>query len=170
MIVVSIIAVLLLLFSIFRGLREGAVKPLFTLLATLIAVPVAGVSYQTLAGWLSFIPGGNWENFVAFFIMMAVASIIMYFVFLLPGRALQKTWPGGLFFCILGIIFHLVNTAIGMVVFALVLHAYPIFDWLERAVSGSAIIAFLVSLFSFVQAVLPEALRQAAVMVQYFLV
>ena len=165
MIVVSIIAALILLFSLIGGFRDGAVKQLFTLLGTLIAIPIAGVSYKGLAGILSFIPGENWENFIAFFIMMAVISIIMYFIFILPGRALKKAWPGGLFYCILGVIFSLVNTAIGMVVFALVLHAYPIFDWLERAVSGSGVITWLVSLFSFIQAVLPEALRQAAAMV-----
>jgi len=165
MILVSIIAVLALIFSILGGLREGAVKQLFTLLATLIAIPVAGVSYKGLAGILSFIPGDNWENFIAFFIMMAVVSIILYFIFIIPGRALKKAWPGGLSFCVLGAIFGLVNTAIGMVVFALVLNAYPIFDWLERAVGGSDVITWLVSLFSFVQGVLPEVLRQAATMV-----
>jgi uncharacterized membrane protein required for colicin V production len=170
MIWVSIIAVLVLIFSILGGLRQGAVRQLFSLLATLIAIPVAGVSYQGLADILSFIPGQNWENFIAFFIMMAVVSIIFYFVFLLPGRALKKAWPGGLFFCVLGAIFSLVNAILGMVVFALVLHAYPIFGWLERAVSGSAVVSGLVSLFGFVQAVLPDVLRQAAAMVHYFLI
>jgi uncharacterized membrane protein required for colicin V production len=170
MIWVSIIAALVLIFSILRGLREGAVRQLFSLLATLIAIPVAGASYQVLADILSFIPGQNWENFIAFFIMMVVVNIVLYFVFLLPGRALKKAWPGGLFFCVLGAIFSLVNAALSMVVFALVLHAYPIFGWLERAVSGSDVIAGLVSLFGFVQAVLPDVLRQAAAMVHYFLV
>jgi uncharacterized membrane protein required for colicin V production len=165
MIWVSVIAVLLLLFSVFQGFKEGAVKQFFTLLATLIAIPVAGISYKVLADWLSFIPGENWENFVAFFIMLAVVNIILYFVFLLPGRALKKAWPGGLYFCVFGAIFNLVNAAIGMVVFALVLHAYPIFGWLERAVSSSGVIVWLVSLFSCVQAVLPEVFWQAATMV-----
>lgn len=164
MIVVSIIAVLILIFSIFGGLREGGVKPFFRLLATLISIPIAGVSYKGLADILYFIPGKNWENFIAFFVMLAVVNIILYFAFLLPGRALKKAWPGGVFFCVLGAIFNLVNTAIGMVVFALVLNAYPIFDWLERAVSGSNVIAGLVSLFSCVQAVLPEVFRQVATM------
>jgi uncharacterized membrane protein required for colicin V production len=165
MVWVSVLAVLGLLFSIVMGLREGAVRQLFSLLATLIAIPVAGVAYKGLANILSFIPGQNWEGFIAFFIMMAVVSIILYFAFIIPGRALKKAWPGGLFYCVLGAIFSLVNAAIGMVVFALVLHAYPIFDWLERAVSGSPVISFLVSVFGSVQSVLPEALRQAAAMV-----
>ena len=167
MIAVSVIAVLLLIFSVLSGLREGAVKPFFTLLSTLIAIPVAGVSYKALGGVLSFIPGENWEYFVVFFIMMAVVCIVMYFVFLMPGKALQKSWPGGLFFCILGAIFTLVNAAIGMVVFALVVDAYPIFDWLERAVVGSDVISFLVSIFGCVQGVLPEALRQVTAMVGF---
>jgi uncharacterized membrane protein required for colicin V production len=170
MIAVSVLAVLGLLFSIVMGLREGAVKQLFGLLATLIAIPVAGISYKGLANILSFIPGENWENFVAFFIMMAVVSIILYFVFILPGRALKKAWAGGLFYCVLGAIFSLVNAAIGIVVFALVLNAYPIFDWLERAVGGSPVISFLVSVFGCVQSVLPEALRQVAAMAGLFIV
>jgi len=169
MIAVSVIAALILLFSIIGGLREGAVRQLFALLATIISVPIAGLTYRGLAGILSFIPGENWENFIAFFIMMAVISIVLYFIFLLPARGLKRAWPGGAFFCALGAIFSLVNAAIGMVVFALVLHAYPIFDWLERAVSGSDVIAFLVSVFGCAQAVLPEVFRLAAA-VWYFVV
>jgi hypothetical protein len=97
--------------------------------------------------------------------MMAVVSIILYFAFILPGRALKKAWPGGLFYCVLGAIFSLVNAILGIVVFALVLHAYPIFDWLEQAVSGSPVIAGLVSVFGCVQSVLPEVLRQVVAIV-----
>ncbi len=165
MIWVSIIAALVLFFSIIGGLKEGAIKQVFTLLATLIAIPIAGISYQVLAGWLSFLPGSNWENFIAFFVMMAVVSILLYFVFIIPGRAFKKAWNGGVWYCVLGAIFNFVNAAIGMVVFALVLHAYPIIDWLEGAVSGSGVMAWLISMFSFIQPVLPEIFRQAATMV-----
>jgi uncharacterized membrane protein required for colicin V production len=164
MIWVSIIAALILFFSIIGGIKEGAVKQFFTLLATLIAIPIAGLSYQVLADWLSFIPGQNWENFIAFFIMMAVVSIILYFVFIIPGRMFKKSWDVGGWFAVLGAVFGLFNAAIGMVVFALVLHAYPIIDWLASSVAGSGVISWLVSVFGFVQAVLPEALRQAAAM------
>jgi uncharacterized membrane protein required for colicin V production len=170
MVWVSVIAVLVLIFSILGGLRQGAVRQLFSLLATLIAIPLAGASYHVLADWLSFIPGTNWENFIAFFIMLAVINIVLYFAFLLPGRALKKAWPGGLYFCVLGAIFNLVNTILGIVVFALVLHAYPIFGWLERAVSGSSVVSGLVSLFGFVQVALPDVFRQAAAILPYFLV
>jgi uncharacterized membrane protein required for colicin V production len=165
MIVVSIIAVLILLFSIIGGIKEGAVKQFFTLLSTLIAIPVAGLSYQVLAGWLSFVPGDNWENFIAFFVMMAVVGILLYFAFIIPGKMFQKSWDVGGFYAILGAVFSLFNAAIGMVVFALVLHAYPIIDWLEGAVSGSSVITWLVSQMSFIQTVLPEVFRQVSSMV-----
>jgi hypothetical protein len=51
------------------------------------------------------------------------------------------------------------NTAIGMVLFAVVLNAYPIFDWLQRAVSGSAVINWLDSWLGFIQYMLPSVFR-----------
>jgi uncharacterized membrane protein required for colicin V production len=165
MIWVSIIAALVLFFSIIGGIKEGAVKQFFTLLATLIAIPIAGLSYEVLAGWLSFIPGQNWENFIAFFVMMAVVGILLYFAFIIPGRMFQKSWDVGILYAVLGAVFGLFNAAIGMVVFALVLNAYPIIDWLANAVSGSGVITWLVSLFGFIQGVLPEVFRQVAAIV-----
>jgi len=165
MIWVSIIAVLVLLFSIIGGMKEGAVKQLFSLLALLIAIPVAGVSYHLLAGLLSFIPGENWENFLGFFIIMALTMAFLHFVFLLPSNFFQRAWSKGVLFCVIGAVFNIFNAAIGMVVFALVLDAYPIFDWLGRAVGGSVVISWLVAQMSFVQAVLPEVFRQVATMV-----
>ena len=165
MIWVSIIASLILLFSLIGGIREGAVKSFFSLIALLIAIPLAGISYHLLADLLSFIPGENWENFLGFFIMLAVISIILYFVFLLPRRLVEKAWKKGFLFRLIGAAFSIFNAAIGMVVFALVLHVYPIFSWLERAVSGSGVLTWLVVHLSFVQAVLPEVFRQAAIMV-----
>ena len=165
MIWVSIIASLILLFSLIGGIKEGAVKQFFTLIALLIAIPVAGISYHLLADLLSFIPGENWENFLGFFIVLAVISIILHFIFLLPRRPAEKAWKKGVLFRLIGAAFNIFNAAIGMVVFTLVIDAYPIFDWLERAVTGSGVLTWLVSHLSFVQAVLPEVFRQAATMV-----
>jgi uncharacterized membrane protein required for colicin V production len=165
MIWVNIIASLILFFSLIGGLREGAVKQFFSLIALLIAIPVAGISYHLLADLLSFIPGENWENFLGFFIMLAVVSIALHFIFILPRRPAEKAWKKEIPFRIIGAAFSIFNAAIGMVVFTLVLGVYPIFDWLERAVSGSGVLTWLVSHLSFVQAVLPEVLRQAAPMV-----
>ena len=165
MIWVNVIAGIVLVFSIIGGIREGAVKQFFSLIALLVAIPVAGISYHLLAGILSFIPGENWENFISFFIMMAAVIVALHFIFLLPCRSFQKSWKNELLFRIIGAIFSLFNAAVGMVVFTLVLYVYPIFDWLEGAVSGSVILNWLVAHLSFVQGVLPEVFRQAATMV-----
>jgi len=113
MIWVNIIASLILLFSLIGGLKEGAVKQLFYLIALLIAIPVAGISYHLLANLLSFIPGENWENFLGFFIMLALISVILYFVFLLPRRFAQKVWKKGLLFRLIGAALNIFNAAIG---------------------------------------------------------
>jgi len=165
MIWVSIIASLILCFSLIGGLKEGAVKRFSSLIELIIAIPLTGISYHLLANLLSFIPGENWENFVGFFIMLAVISVILHLIFLLPRRFAQKTWKKGVLFRLIGSLLSIFNAAIGMVVFTLVLHAYPIFDWLERAVSGSGVLTWLVVHLSFVQAMLPEILRHEATVV-----
>jgi len=62
-----------------------------------------------------------------------------------------------------------INASIGMVVFTLVLLAYPIFDWLARWVAGSGVLASLLNIFGFVQAMLPEAFQNATTMVSVLL-
>jgi len=162
MIWVNIIAGLILFFSLIGGLKEGAVRNFFSLIALIIAIPVAGVSYRLLANLLSFMPGENWENFVGFFITLALISVILYFVFLLPRRFIHKAWNKGLLFRLLGAALGLFNAAIGMVVFTLVLQAYPIFGWLEEAVTASGILSWLVVHLGFVQAMLPQLFQHAA--------
>ncbi len=162
---VDIIVALILLFSFIGGIMGGAVKNFFSLISLLIAIPLAGMFYHLLADLLSFIPGENWGNFLSFFIMLAVISIILHFIFLLPRKVAEKAWNKGFLFRLIGAIFNIFTAAIGMVVFTLVLHAYPIFGWLEEAVSDSSVLTWLVVHLSFIQAVLPEVFRQAATMV-----
>lgn len=165
MIWVSIIAVLILILSFFGGLKEGAVKHFFNLVALIIAIPLAGISYRLIARVLSFIPGENWENFIGFFIALALISIILHLIVLLPRRITQKVWRRGLFFRLFGGVLNVLNASIGMVVFTLVLLTYPIFDWLARWVAGSGVLASLVNTFSFIQLMLPVVFQNAGMMV-----
>ena len=162
MIWVSIIAALILFFSFIGGLKEGAVKNFFSLIALIIAIPLIGISYRLLASLLSFIPGENWENFLGFFITLALISIILQFAFLLLRKFVQKAWKKGVPFRIIGGALNIFSAAIGMVVFTLVLQAYPIFGWQEEVVAGSGILTWLVASLGFVQAMLPELFRHAA--------
>lgn len=159
--VIDIVVILILIASFFGGLKEGAVKNFFQLLALIIAIPLTGLSYNLIAFVLSFLPGINWENFFGFFITMVIISVIFHFIFLLPRKLLQKIWKKGCLFRLIGGILNVVGAIIGMTVFALVLRAYPIFDWLARWVSSSGVLMWLVEKFGFVQAMLPEIFRQA---------
>jgi len=161
MIWVSIFAIVVLLLSLFGGLKDGAVKSFFSLIALIIAIPLTGVSYHLLANALSFLPGENWENFAGFFITLAVISVILHFIFFLPRKLIQKIWNKGGFFRLIGGAFNIFNSAIGLTVFTLVISAYPIWGWLELAVADSSVLNWLTVHLSFVKILLPAVFRGA---------
>ena len=162
---VNIAAIVILCLSFFGGIKDGAVKRFFSLLGLIIAIPLTGLSYYLLATVLAFLPGTNWENFVGFFITLGIISLILHFVFLLPRKFIQKVWKKGVIFRVLGGVLNIVGASIGMVVFTLVLAAYPIIDWLERAVVDSGVLTWLVAHLGFVPAMLPEVFQKAASLV-----
>ena len=162
MILVDILAVIILILSFLGGLKEGVVKHFFNLIVLIVAILVAGRCYHWIAIVLSFLPGTNWENFIGFFIALAIISVILHFIFLLPRKIIQKVWRKGALFRLLGGALNIVSAGIGMAVFALAVGAYPIFGWLEGAVTNSSVLAWLVEHLSFVQSMLPEAFQNAA--------
>ena len=159
MIWVSILAILVLCFSFIGGFKEGAVKHFFSLIALIVAIPLAGVSYRLLAKILSFLPGENWENFIGFFITMGIISVIFHLAVLPPRKLIQKMWGRGILYRIIGGGLNVINASVGMVVFALVIRVHPILGWLERAVTGSGVLNRLIADLGFVQALLPEVFR-----------
>jgi len=159
MVWVSILAVLVLFLSFGGGFKDGAVKSSFSLIALIIAIPITGISYRLLATALSFLPGEDWENFVGFFITLAIISVIFQLIFFLPRKIIQKIWHKGLLFRLAGGILNLFNSAIGMVVFTLLVIAYPVAGWLEQAVTGSGVLTRLVTNLGFVRVMLPEVFQ-----------
>jgi len=156
---VDIIAVIILCLSILGGLREGAVRQFFSLLIILIAIPLTGLFYYLIAALLAFLPGTNWENFIGFFITMVVISIILYFIFFIPRSFIQKAWKKGLLYRIFGGAFNVFNAAVSLTLFTLVLGAYPVLDFLLRAVAVSTVLTWLAENLRFVQEMLPEVFR-----------
>lgn len=154
--IVSLFVIFILIVSFLGGMKEGAVKNFFSFISLLIAIPLTGLSYGLIAAALSFLPGTNWENFVGFFITFAIFSVILFFIFLIPRKIIQKIWKKGCIFRLTGGVLNFVSSGIGMTVFALVLMAYPIFGWLERWVSGSGILMWVVSIYGFVSSMLPD--------------
>ena len=162
---VSLFVLFILLVSVFAGLKEGAVKHFFNLVAVLIAIFIAGLFYHLIAGLLSFLPGENWENFISFFIAFGIVVAILQLAFLLSRKLINKIWKRGLLYRLLGGALSAVNASIGLTLLALVLNAFPIFDWLARWVTGSSVMSSLVNVFGFIQALLPEVFRAAATVV-----
>jgi uncharacterized membrane protein required for colicin V production len=158
--IIDIFVIIILILSFIGGLKDGAVKSFFSLLALIIAIPLAGLSYRLLATLLSFLPGINWENFIGFFITFGIIIAILHLIFLLPRKIIQKIWKKGCLFRLLGGFLNTFGAGIGMVVFTLLLRAYPIFDWLERWVSSSGVLMWLVKALGFVQSMLPELFQQ----------
>ncbi len=166
---ISLFVLFILLASLFAGLKEGAVKHFFNLVAVLVAIFIAGLAYHLIAGLLSFLPGENWEDFIGFFITFAIVTAIMHLAFLLPRKLINKIWKRGLLYRLLGGALNAVNASIGLTVLALMLNAYPIFDWLARWVAGSSVMSSLVNIFGFVQALLPPEFQTAATVVSVIL-
>ena len=163
MVIVDIIVTLIFIFSFISGLKAGAVKEFFGLIGLFIALPVTGVTYGLIAGLLSFLPGENWENFFGFFITLAIVSIIVFLILLIPRKLLQVAWSGGFLSSIIGGVLNVFNAAIGLVVFVLLVQTYPIMDWLLSAVTGSSVLAWLTANLNFVQLLLPEVFHRIVV-------
>ena len=56
MIIVSIIALLILIFSVVGGFKEGVVKHFSNLVAVIIAIPVTGAFYDSATFGLAILP------------------------------------------------------------------------------------------------------------------
>ncbi len=162
MALVSILAVVILIISFFGGMKEGAVKQFFSLAILLVAILLAGISYRLIALILSFLPGENWENFIGFFIALALASVILHFMTWIPRRIVQALWKKGLIFRLVGGVLNLIQVSIGLALLTLVITVYPIWGWLVEAITGSGVMMGLLERFSFVAGMLPEVFRSTA--------
>ncbi|MCX6004724.1 MAG: CvpA family protein [Chloroflexi bacterium] len=158
-ILIDFIVALILIFSFIGGLKEGAVKAFFSLLALIIALPLAGLFYVYISSWLVFMQDSNWRNILAFLLMLGIIMVILLFIFMLPRHLLEKIWNGGFFWSFLGGILGLLNSAVGLVVLVTLIEANPAADWARDVTLASNILNWLVSNLNPVVFLLPEALR-----------
>ena len=126
MIWVNIIALIILCFSLLGGMKEGAVKNLFSLVINIVAIYIAGHIYHLIATVLSFLPGTNWENFLGFFITMGLITVILHLMVLIPRKIIQQIWKRGFIFRLLGGALNIFSTSIGFVVFTLIIANFPL--------------------------------------------
>ncbi|MCX6002401.1 MAG: CvpA family protein, partial [Chloroflexi bacterium] len=112
-IIIDLIVALVLVFSLIGGLKQGAVKEFFGLLAFIVALSLTGAFTAYVWAWMSFATDHLWRAFFTFLVTMGIILIVLHLVFLLPRNLLDRIWNGGFIWNVLGGIFGLLNTALG---------------------------------------------------------
>ena len=146
-IIVDLIVALILVFSFLGGLKEGAVKEFFGLLAFIIALAFTGAFMVYVVGWMSFAQDSLWRALLTFLVTMGIILIVLHLALLGPRYLLDRVWNGGFIWSALGGIFGVVNTALGLVLMVILLEIYPVFTWLSNWLAVSNILNWLVSSF-----------------------
>ncbi len=164
---VDILVLVILALSFLGGVKNGAVKSLFSLAVLIAAIFLAGMLYYLVASLLTFL-SSDWRNFLGFFVALGLISAMLHLILLLPRKLVENLWGEGPAFRIFGGAFSLLNASAGLVVFALVLEAYPIMDWPEQLVANSAVISWLVAHLGFLAVLLPDVFQKAASSVAYY--
>lgn|GEM_PF-372177 len=143
--IVDIIVVLILIFSFIGGLKGGAVKQFFGLLAFIIAIPLTGVFYGYVVSWFSFVGDSTWRNLLAFLLTMGIIMILLHLIFWLPRHLLDKVWNEGFFWSLLGGVLGLLNSALGLVLLVSLIDIYPVLPWLDNIFASSQVLNWLVN-------------------------
>jgi uncharacterized membrane protein required for colicin V production len=146
-IIIDIIVALTLFFSFLGGLKEGAVREFFGLMAFIIALSITGAFAAYVLGWMSFVPEHLWRAFFTFLVTMAIILIILHLALLPPRFLMDKVWNGGFMWNALGGIFGVLNSALGLVLMVILFDIYPVLPWLNDLLAASNILNWLVSTF-----------------------
>ncbi len=145
--IVDLIVALILVFSFLGGLRKGAVKEFFGLLAFIVALPLTGLFTGYVSDWLQFIADSYWRAFFSFLLTMGIITIILYLLFWLPRSLLDRIWNGGFIWNVLGGIFGLTNVALRLVLMVTLFDIYPLLDWVNDLFLSSGVLNWLVAAF-----------------------
>ena len=159
MVIVTVVAALILIFSFIGGLTQGLVKSFFSVVTFIVAVPVAGLYYQSSAGWLGFLHNQIYQNFLGFFIIMAIVSIILSIIFYFPRKIMEKAWHEAFWIKLIAGLLNLLAAAMGLVILTTMVTVFPVWEWLRLSLADSSIISWLMAHLTFVQSLLPGVLR-----------
>ena len=143
--IIDIIVALALIFSFIGGLRSGAIKEFFGLLAFIISLPLTPVFYGYAVSWFSFVNDATWRGLLGFLVTMGIIILLLYLIFWAPRLWLEKIWNSGFFFSFLGGILGVVNSALGMVLVVNLLDLFPVSSWLDAALTSSGVLNWLVN-------------------------
>jgi uncharacterized membrane protein required for colicin V production len=153
---VDIIIFLILIFSFAGGIKEGAIKGMLSFLSLIIAIPVTGATSWWFTSVLNFIDDAVWQNFLGFLGTFVIISIVLGILLWLPRHFFEKFWDGGCIFGFAGGVFAAADAAVSITLLSMLIHTYPIFDWLDFALTNSVAVSWLVSNLGFIKLMLPQ--------------
>jgi membrane protein required for colicin V production len=138
--------------SVIGGLTTGIVRGLVNLAGLILGIFLAGLYYETAAGWLGFISNADIAKAAAFLLIVAAVMVVAGLV----GALLHKLISAVL----LGWLDHLLGGVLGLLIGAVSWGALLAL-WAKffnaDAVSGSAVAKILLDKFPVVLSLLPPS-------------
>ncbi|MBM3132911.1 MAG: CvpA family protein, partial [Chloroflexi bacterium] len=105
----DVIIILVLGVFTYLGLKRGFIKTVIPLLGIVLAVYLAGILHNSLAGSFDFIKSENWADVAAFAIILVGVLLVVYVLAMFLSRFVKMTflelidrWGGGIFGFIVG--------------------------------------------------------------------
>ncbi len=147
----DIVIIVLLVFSIFGGLRAGFVRSLLSLIGVIAGIMLAGRYYPALAQRLAFIPSEQAANITAFVIILLVVMVVAGLLGMLLNwimSSIMLGWFNSLGGAVLGLV-------LGALFISAILAMWVKFQGMNDIVKGSGLATFLLSQFPAVLALLP---------------
>ncbi len=133
----DIVILIVLAVGVLNGVQRGLFRQIFLLIGIVVGFLVASPLYSPFASYLGFIPDKNWQNVVAF----AIVMLVCMGVFVLSGESLQRRTSGdssGSMSVLLGGFLGLLETGIIVAVALNVLVKYPVLG-VAPAIKASAV-------------------------------
>lgn len=147
----DIVVIVILIISIFSGVKSGLIKSILSLAGVIIGVVLAGRYYATLANVLSFIPHEGAAKIIAFAIILIAVMVIFGIIAALLTKvvsAIMLGWLNRLGGAVLGLI-------LGGIFCGAILAIWVKFLGMSGAIAQSAIAPILLNYFPVILAFLP---------------
>ena len=170
MIWVELLVLLVLVFSFFSGFKEGAGKKLLFSdnLNNFLSSHWTLVSSDGDA--FCFPARGKLGKFYRLFYYPRIDKCYFAVNNCYSEKNCTENVEKGVYFWLIGGGLNHFNASVGLVVFTLVIGAYPFVSWLEKVVTNSSIPSWLITQLGFVQLMLPEIFQETAPLVVTVLV
>lgn len=148
----DVVIIVVIVISIFSGLKAGLIKVLFGLVGIVVGVVLAGHFSNSLASKLTFINNPDWAKIAAFAIILVAVMLVSAILAAILSKLISLV--------LLGWVNRLGGAILGLVVGALFISAI-LAIWVKYlgigdAVSGSALARFLLDKFPVVLKLLPS--------------